>query len=490
MMVGFCPGVRLPKRTIRFYKASAGLSRVLALSAFLVFGVSGAAQAFCVTCVAMVAATAQQTAIAGALVAMQNAIVAAVGAKGGGDSSTKQGETAALVDAGKSSAEASTAAQMWRTYATVRANNTFNTQSVNCRLQTVNNVGSRVAEKFQQSVAFNLQDGVINLFFNKNFNPIRTQVAFLQRNCKNGQMLQTDLGQSWWNSLNAASPPQGQCFEDTTDVNGDGVSDFAHAFLKSTTVLGSRVMVPPSAADMTRLNDPDGPGAPVAGIWAGMSDKQRLYVSAVRFCENLALYSLRPLGVYGDAALAPANQQVILQNFAAIAKLDALVYACRSEVARRTAPDAAAMVAAGFADMQPVADDADKVGAQLQRSGVPVAEFQAGGVSYISSALSSYARTEAFCNNNETAKSIYADTGTDAEKTSAVMRCEQLKMTNRETEQIYKSLFNTMTAGIASVASQFARPHPTPLRSELDGRVEKASLVHKAPRKLTDLLKD
>jgi len=122
---------------------------------------------------------------------------------------------------------------------------------------------------------------------------------------------------------------------------------------------------------------------------------------------------------------------------------------------------------------------------------VPPAEFQAGGVSYISPMLASYARTEAFCNNNETAKSIYADTGTDAEKTDAVMRCEQLKMTNRETEQIYKSLFNTMAVGIASVASQFVRQLPTPLRSEVDGRLERASLVHKAPaRKLTDLLKD
>lgn len=474
-------------------KSSHGLRhmrRILALSLFMTAALPASAYAFCVTCVAMVAVTAQQTAIAGALAAMEEAIVAAVGAKGGGDSDTKQGEVAGLVDAGKSQAEASTAAQMWRTYHKVRANNTFNTQSINCRLQTVNNVGSRVAEKFQQSVAFNLQDGVINLFFNHNFSPIRTQGAALQRNCKNGQLLRSDFGQAWWDALNASSPPQGQCFEDTTDINGDGVSDFAHAFLKSTTVLANRVMVPPPAADMARLNDPDGPGAVVSAVWAGLSDKQRLYVSAVRFCENLALYSLRPLDVYGDAALSTENQRVIMQNFAAVAKLDALVYACRSEVARRTAPDAASMVAAGFADMQEVADNADKVGEQLVRSGVPAAEFQAGGTSYISPMLAAYARTEAFCNNNETAKSIYADTGSDAEKTAAVVRCEQLKMTNRETEQIYRSLFNTMTSGIAGIASQFTRKVSTPLRSEADGRVEKASLTRKPSGKLVDLLKD
>ena len=111
-------------------------------------------------------------------------------------------------------------------------------------------------------------------------------------------------------------------------------------------------------------------------------------------------------------------------------------------------------------------------------------------MSYISPALASYARTEAFCNNNETAKSIYADSGPDSKKTDNVVQCELLKMTNKETEQIYRSLFNSMLSGIARIGPQFLQQLPTPLRAEADGRVEKASLVHKAPRKLTDLLKD
>ena len=458
---------------------------------FLAIFLSTGAQAFCVTCVAMVAVGAQQTAIAGALVAFQNAVVAAIGAKGGGDASSKQGEVAAEADAAKSRAEAKTAVAMRETYHQVRAENTINTQSVNCRMQTMNNMASTVTEKFEQSVAFNLQDGVINLFFSQNFNPVRTRVATLQRNCKNGQMRRGDLGESWWNAVNAASPPQGQCFEDATDLNGDGVPDFAHAFLSPTTVLDNRVMVPPSNANMARLNDPNGAGAVVQTVWTGLNRKQKIYVSAVRFCENLALYALRPLGIYGDAAMAPQNQQIILQNFAAIGKLDALVYACRSEVARRTAPDAAALVAAGFTEMQGVADDAAKAGELLRRTGVNPAEFAEGATTYVSPALLSYARTEAFCNNNETAKSIYADTGTDSEKTTAVLRCEQLKMTNRETEQIYRSLFNSMVAGVGGLQAQFVDGVAAPLRAEAEGRVEKASLVQRpAPRNLLDLLKE
>ncbi len=482
-------GQQRPRNTIRFATA-------IALASLWHPSV---AQAFCVTCTAIPAVTAQQTAIAGALTAMYQAVVAAVGAKGGGDAAAKQGEVAAAADAGKSEAEHKTFVQMRETFHRVRANQSVNMQSVNCRLHTINNTAAVVQEKFEQAVAFNLQDGVINLFFNHNFSPMRTRIATLQRNCKNGQFLQADLGAGWWGAMNAASPPTSQCFEDTTDVDGDGQPDFSHAFLKSSTVLDHRVLVPPSNADMTVLNNPDGGGNPQT-VWNGLNSKQKLYVSAVRFCENLALYSLQPLGVSGDAAMAPENQAVILKNFAAIGKLDALVYACRSEVARRTAPDAAAMVGAGYADMQPVADNASKVAELLIRTGAPkasggeAAEFQeiVGGttVSYVSPALLAYARSEAFCSNREVMKSVYADTGADSDKATVALRCEQLKMLNKETEQIYRSMFNNMVSAIALIGPQFVAKATTPTRAEANGIIEKASLANKPKaNRLTDLLK-
>ncbi len=489
MMVSLLKGI-LRTRVVSWRNAGVAL--------LLLSFVSMQAQAVCPNCPLSPLITAQKTAFTGAMAASAQAIIAAVGLMGGGTASAKQAQVAAAQDAAKSKAEHHTYVAMRETYHNVRANQTVNMQSVNCRLQTINNTIAVVKEKFEGAVAFNLQDGVINLFFNHNFSPARTRVATIQRNCKNGQLLRTDMGSAWWDAINAASPATSQCFEDTTDVDGDGQPDFAHAFMKATTVLDHRVMVAPSSADMTVLNNPDGGGNPQT-VWNGLTVKQKLYVSAVRFCENLALYALQPLGVSGDAAMAAENQATILQNLAAIGKLDALVYACRSELARRTAPDAAAMVAAGYTDMQPVVDNAAKVAELLLRTGAQkrssgeADEFQEiiGGttVSYVSPALLAYARSEAFCNNNETMKSIYSDTGTDSKKTDNVVQCELLKMTNLETEQIYRSLFNDMIGGIGKLAPQFSDKLPTPTRAEGRSMIQQAGLRQPTPQKLIDMLR-
>jgi hypothetical protein len=471
---------------------------VLLLTSLLVcFSLS--ASAFCVTCVAMVAATAQQTALVGALGDMEAEVIEAIEEAGAGDGSTPSGPTIALEDAAQNMAGQNTAVQELQTFHEVRATHSTSMQSVNCRLQTVNDTASMIQEKFQQTVALNLQDGVINLFFNKAFDPRRTRVATMQRNCKNGQFLKTDFGITWWNGLNAASPATGQCFEDLTDADADGAPDFSHGFMYSSTVLNHRVLVPPSSADMSILNNPDDPAnaKTAQATWTGLNAKQKLYVSAVRFCENMALYALQPMGVRGDAAMSPDNQQVIMQNFSAIAKLDALVYACRSEVARRTAPDAAAMVTAGYADMAKVKDNAEKAAVMLIGSGAKPEEFQdldAGGalVSYMSPAMLAYARSEAFCANHDAVKAFYADQGDDAAKTKIVLRCEALKMTNQETEHIYRSLFNTLAGGTQRIGSQFADKVVTPLRAEANSPLQKVSFSNHSQsidKKLVDMLK-
>jgi len=477
------------------------VSRFIAFALLLTaLGLSTPSVAVCPNCPPVgTMVTLQDKVFSAAMMVANQVIILAIGLAGAGKASTNSATVIALEDAAQNMAGQNTAVQELQTFHEVRATHSTSMQSVNCRLQTVNDTASMIQEKFQQTVALNLQDGVINLFFNKAFDPRRTRVATMQRNCKNGQFLKTDFGITWWNGLNAASPATGQCFEDLTDADADGAPDFSHGFMYSSTVLNHRVLVPPSSADMSILNNPDDPAnaKTAQATWTGLNAKQKLYVSAVRFCENMALYALQPMGVRGDAAMSPDNQQVIMQNFSAIAKLDALVYACRSEVARRTAPDAAAMVTAGYADMAKVKDNAEKAAVMLIGSGAKPEEFQdldAGGalVSYMSPAMLAYARSEAFCANHDAVKAFYADQGDDAAKTKIVLRCEALKMTNQETEHIYRSLFNTLAGGTQRIGSQFADKVVTPLRAEANSPLQKVSFSNHSQsidKKLVDMLK-
>lgn len=458
--------------------------------------VSAPAAAVCPPCAAMPFVTAQHTAVTAALTLMNQSIVTALGLHGGGTAANKQGNSVAEFDAQKSRASMENAGEAVVTQRRANMVAVSSTQSLNCRMHTMDNVARAITQKFQQAVAFNLQDGVINLFFNRSFAPERTMVASLQRNCKNGQLRRTDMGDTWWNAVNANSSPTSQCFEDTTDVDGDGAPDFSHAFLRPSTILDSRVLIPPSNAQMDVLNNPESAalGGPQA-VWAALTPKQRAYVSAVRFCENIALTALRPLGVYGDEAHDVRNMSTALTNMAALAKLDALVYACRSELARRTAPDAATMVGAGFNDMTELVNNNPRVGEILIRSGVNPQEFREGGTDYMSAAMLAYARGEAFCSSMQTSKSMYADSGTDDQRTQNVLKCEQLKMYYKETEDIYRSLFSNMVNGVSRLEGQFSSGVHSPTRTEADGMVQKASFADSRKpwsgrKKLVDMIKE
>lgn len=476
-----------------------GRSSMLAGTAFLIGGgalVSLPAAAVCPPCTAMPFVTAQNTAVTTALTLMNQAIVTALGLHGGGTAANKQGNSAATFDAEKSEAAMENAGESVVEQRRANMEMVTNNQSLNCRMHTMDNVSRAITQKFQQAVAFNLQDGVINLFFNRSFTPDRTLVASLQRNCKNGQLRRTDMGDGWWNAINAASAPTSQCFEDATDVDGDGVPDFAHGFMRPSTILDYRVLIPPSNAQMDVLNNPESAalGGPQA-VWGTLTPKQRAYVSAVRFCENIALTALKPLDVYGDEALDVRNMSTALTNMAAIAKLDALVYACRSELARRTAPDAAAMVGAGFNDMTELVNNNPRVGEILIRSGVNPQEFREGGTDYMSAAMLAYGRGEAFCSSMATSKSMYADSGTDDQKTQNILRCEQLKLYYKETEDIYRSLFSNMVNGVSRLEGQFSSGIRSPTRTEADGMVQKASFSDlrkpwSVGKKLVDMIKE
>jgi len=103
-----------------------------------------------------------------------------------------------------------------------------------------------------------------------------------------------------------------------------------------------------------------------------------------------------------------------------------------------------------------------------------------------------YARSEAFCANHDAVKAFYADQGDDAAKTKIVLRCEALKMTNQETEHIYRSLFNTLAGGTQRIGSQFADKVVTPLRAEANSPLQKVSFSNHSQsidKKLVDMLK-
>ncbi len=132
-------------------------------------------------------------------------------------------------------------------------------------------------------------------------------------------------------------------------------------------------------------------------------------------------------------------------------------------MARRTAPDPAA------AGMGTLAADAPKIGRLLERSGVRPAEFRIGANNYISPALLSYGRREAFCNHPHTRGSIHADTGQQVRSTRNILLCERLKQVHSETEAIYRDTFATMVRGVGLVGREFGTGIAAPVRAEGNG---------------------
>jgi len=400
---------------------------------------------------------AQYASVQAALALMDMAMTAAIGLKGGGDGFAKSGMATVEFEAEKSASKQKLFNKMLPMQREFRAENTLNMQNGNCRLQTMQKTTTTLEARFEKTVAANLEDGLLDMFFSHN-SPQRARVAALQRNCKNGQFAPADFGQKWWDAMASTGHP---CFEDTTDADGDGRPDFLHAYASPNIVLDNLVMVPPTPTQMEVLNNPDGGGDPKA-VWQSLGTRQKTYVSAVRYCENLALGALKPLSIQNDAALDPANAPIILQNFAAMAKLDTLIYACRAEIARRTAPDPAQV----SATMPQFVASSKKIGEFLKRSGVNPALFQEGTKNYISPALLAYGRNNAFCNSPETQKSIQADSGTESEKTRIMQRCEQLKLTSSSTEAIYREAFSSMVAGLKGVSQEFTDGIQSPVRAE------------------------
>ncbi|MGB4101361.1 MAG: hypothetical protein WBK91_05595, partial [Alphaproteobacteria bacterium] len=132
----------------------------------------------------------------------------------------------------------------------------------------------------------------------KEFSPTRMAASWLYRLCKSGQLRRgtaaanftdSDFGVDWFDQNRCVSDPVRE-----------------HAFLRPSTILDNAVLVPPSKQEQETLDNPatydpaDG-GTPVVGtpaaVWARLKDKQKLFVSARLFCENLTMSRLIPAGL-------------------------------------------------------------------------------------------------------------------------------------------------------------------------------------------------
>ena len=394
------------------------------------------------------------------------AVVAAIGAAGGGDGASNNGPVAATQDGAKSAAEHNAAVQMRETYHEVRAQNTINTQSVNCRLSTKNLI-TPAMENVAKTAKELQERGIISgMFFNSNLTPQRIATGALYRLCQNGQLAEADFGTAWWTA--------NSCFADPLTT---------HDFLKISTILDSPVLIPPPQATMDILNNPENSApAAVAAAWNGLNDKQKKYVGATRYCENLVLSKIKPQEIRNDAAMAPANMGIIAQNLSAMAGVSSLRDMCLNELTRRTAVDPALLPAGPHRDA--IEQNAEKViNFLVNMRGADRREL------YAYSSLANYnannpiqagGRPKAWVSQyvidrhpRDHGLSIqcvgYGDTGSDAQKTSNLISCAQMVASWEKQEAQRKKNFIEAVAAIdkapefvAGVAAPLKRTGYTP----------------------------
>ncbi len=373
------------------------------------------------------------------------AIVAAIGEAGGGEGAATNGPVAATVDAAKSAAEHNTFVQMRETYHQVRAENTINMQSTNCRLATKNLI-TPATENITKTVKQLQERGIVDgLFFNPSVTKQRIAAGALYRLCQNGQLAPGDFGQAWFTANN--------CIDDPSSV---------HDFLKISTILDSAVLIPPAQADMNMFNNPEASTpAAVAAAWNGLNDKQKKYVGATRYCENLVLSKIQPQQIRNDAAMTPANMNIIAQNLSAVSALSSARDMCVNELARRTAIDPTLL--GGSPHAQALIDDGEKVinflvnmrGAdprELYAYATPADyaannPIQAGGKP--KAWVSQYVIDRHPRDYGLSIKCVgYGDTGTDSQKTSNAIACAQMAATWEKNEAQRKKNFIEAVAAI------------------------------------------
>lgn len=448
--------------------------------AIMLFSGPGSACTSCAAAFSIAANTATQVANIGSMTA---AIVAAIGTGGGGEGASHNGPTAAYIDAGKSEAEFNAASTFAETYRLSRANNTLNTQSTHCRLGTKNLLAP--ATDIIAKAARTLQErGVIDgMFFNTAMTPQRIATGALYRLCQNGQLAPNDFGQKWFTT--------NQCIDDPTTV---------HDFLKISTVLDNPVLIPPPQATMDILNNPEASApAAVLAAWNGLNDKQKKYVGAQRYCENLVTGRIKPNDLRGDSAMSSANMALVVQNFSAIATLSGARDMCADEMTRRVAIDPVGMAAGTVRTA--LQDNSDKLtnflvnmrGAnprELYAYATP-ADYAAnnpvpGAGGQPKPWISQYVVDRMPRDYGMSIKcSSYSDSGSDAERTGNALGCTQLATKWEQSEEQRRKNFMEAVAAISQTPG-FVAGQATPLRARFAPEMQTLPLLRDAMLDLPD----
>lgn len=206
-----------------------------------------------------------------------------------------------------------------------------------CRLHTARSMKNTMND-YKKAVGKSLESGLNDLATNRNYTPSRLAVGWLYRLCKSGQLRRgtapnfddSDFGKKWFDA--------NQCIDSPVQT---------HAFLNPTTILDHTILVAPSKDQMDVLNNPESaypPNPPMPGgtpevVWAALTDKQKLFVGAKLFCENLAMSRINPIRFTSDQAMMPGNMPAITNRLSSNGLMATAQSLCQYEVARRTAAD-------------------------------------------------------------------------------------------------------------------------------------------------------
>ncbi|MGB4102289.1 MAG: hypothetical protein WBK91_10345 [Alphaproteobacteria bacterium] len=358
-----------------------------------------------------------------------------------------------------------------------------NTQREQCRLETSKMLADATAGH-QRDMAKAMDRASSSLALNQLYDTQRMRSSALQRYCKNG-MLRRPPGPAGTTAFD-----QMGCFEDPV---------FTDAYLQSGRVLDHLALVPPPGAirgtypdgkpitDMSILDNPDDPLNPVSAqvVWNRLTDKQKNYVAALRYCQHLEQSRLQVTKFTRDEASTPENMRRITKNLSSTGLLQSLASVCYSEVARRTAPNIydASDPAMGATAMLLKRDDDEKVARQLDRAGIDPTVYRAHigydlatgrpvnpvpNQVFISPALYQYAKYHAYCADRTTSDLFDMESGTAANAYQNKLKCEHIMQRYKTLEARYAELFTQADEGMKAIGAGFMVPVPTPMRSEND----------------------